>query len=457
MKKILQTLVFILATQAVFSQAQCQAYFTYYYNGVSLLSLNDASYNTDSSTINVTAWSWTADFGGVSYTYNTANPVVQVGNYAGLLTACLTISTSDGCTSTLCDTSIYIIPYVISCHAEFSWQPNGILYNYTLSDYSSAGNPASGASITSWSWIITDNLQNTLFTSTIQNPAFTFPGIGYYHVCLTINTDIGCTDTQCHSINLNDSMLCNLDVFPNISNVTVIGGNDGFIDLTVMGANTPFIFNWSNGEITEDIYGLTSGYYTVTIGQNDSVCPPINCTFQILEPFQNVPIDTLMAIPIDSCLNFTVDSFSVASISVQGSVVTVIWILTGSGMTVTFPVTYVFSNYGPYMVVLQIICGKSSETYTTYINITSHLGIDNPDLAEINTYPDPFTGSFNLNIPDVSNAEIRIFNSTGQLIYSVRTANMRNQVNASHWPAGMYFVRVTNGNKQLVTRIVVKQ
>ncbi|MCX6258753.1 MAG: T9SS type A sorting domain-containing protein [Bacteroidia bacterium] len=250
---------------------------------------------------------------------------------------------------------------------------------------------------------------------------------------------------------------CNINVTSVISGVTVIGADDGFIDLTVTGGNPPFYFSWSNGSTTEDIYGLSSGLYTVTIGQTDSLCQPVNYTFHILEPYQNIPLDTLFTNPIDTCLNFPVDSFYVEGLSVQGNLVTVTWVLTGNSMTATFPVTYVFGDWGTYLVVLVINCNKSSDTYMTYINIASHLGVDAGNQADLLIYPNPFTGSFKLNIPDVSNAEIRIFNSTGQMIYSVRSANMSNQVNASQWPAGMYFVRVTNGNKQIVTRIVVKQ
>lgn len=42
-------------------------------------------------------------------------------------------------------------------------------------------------------------------------------------------------------------------------------GNDGEIDLSVTGGTTPFTFAWDNSETTEDLNGLTSGTYTVTV------------------------------------------------------------------------------------------------------------------------------------------------------------------------------------------------
>ncbi|HEX8039569.1 MAG TPA: T9SS type A sorting domain-containing protein [Chryseosolibacter sp.] len=39
----------------------------------------------------------------------------------------------------------------------------------------------------------------------------------------------------------------------------------GLIDISVLGGTAPYSFTWSNGATTEDLSGLTSGYYTVTV------------------------------------------------------------------------------------------------------------------------------------------------------------------------------------------------
>ncbi len=42
----------------------------------------------------------------------------------------------------------------------------------------------------------------------------------------------------------------------NIKNNSCFGIPDGSIDITVIGGNVPYSYEWSNGMITEDIHGL---------------------------------------------------------------------------------------------------------------------------------------------------------------------------------------------------------
>jgi len=47
--------------------------------------------------------------------------------------------------------------------------------------------------------------------------------------------------------------------------VSVFGGSDGYIDLSVSGGTTAYSYAWSNGSSTEDLSGLSAGTYTVTV------------------------------------------------------------------------------------------------------------------------------------------------------------------------------------------------
>ncbi|MEA3444838.1 MAG: SprB repeat-containing protein, partial [Bacteroidota bacterium] len=67
-----------------------------------------------------------------------------------------------------------------------------------------------------------------------------------------------------------------------VSDITCYGAADGLIDLTVNSGTAPFSFNWSNGEITEDISNLIIGTYTVTVIDANS-CSSTS-TFTISQP-----------------------------------------------------------------------------------------------------------------------------------------------------------------------------
>ncbi len=60
------------------------------------------------------------------------------------------------------------------------------------------------------------------------------------------------------------------------------GGNTGSIDISVSGGNTPYGYAWNNGEITEDVSGLTAGVYTVVVTDGNG-CEITN-TWQVTEP-----------------------------------------------------------------------------------------------------------------------------------------------------------------------------
>ncbi|MBW8050709.1 MAG: hypothetical protein FVQ77_10310, partial [Cytophagales bacterium] len=88
-------------------------------------------------------------------------------------------------------------------------------------------------------------------------------GAGTYTLSATDSN--GCTSTADFLVQNISSMVLSATA----GYVTCNGSSDGSIDLTVSSGVIPYTFAWDNGPITEDIFGLTAGNYTVTV--TDSV------------------------------------------------------------------------------------------------------------------------------------------------------------------------------------------
>ena len=96
--------------------------------------------------------------------------------------------------------------------------------------------------------------------------------------CVTVTDTPGCVATACITITEPDSIEMTAVVTP----VTCFGGNDGEIDLTVIGGTSPYTFAWTGGYVTEDIINLTAQWYTVTV-TDDNGCTNTD-NFEVTEP-----------------------------------------------------------------------------------------------------------------------------------------------------------------------------
>ena len=107
--------------------------------------------------------------------------------------------------------------------------------------------------------------------------------VSLYSVLVT--DDNGCQETIQANINQPSNPLV---LSENHIDVSCFGDASGSIDLIVNGGTSPYSFNWSNTQSTEDITNLTPGSYTVVVVDND------NCTedlsVDIIEPLSPLSI-----------------------------------------------------------------------------------------------------------------------------------------------------------------------
>ena len=137
---------------------------------------------------NVTTWFW--DFGD-GHTANTQAPS-HTYTTNGQYTACLTITTNTGCSSTFCR-QVPISCITTPCDVSF----DVVSANCPAIQFSGHLNstPETGAQ---WSWDFGDG-----GTANTQNTIHTYSANGDYVVCVSVTRSDGCTDEYCDTVSVN--------------------------------------------------------------------------------------------------------------------------------------------------------------------------------------------------------------------------------------------------------------
>ena len=91
-------------------------------------------------------------------------------------------------------------------------------------------------------------------------------------------------------------------------NVNCAGGLSGLIDVEVTQGQSPFSYDWSNGEISQDLSGIAAGTYTLTV--IDSLGCTDTISVIITEP-------DLLIMTVDTVIDATCSGVANGAITVQ--------------------------------------------------------------------------------------------------------------------------------------------
>ncbi len=95
---------------------------------------------------------------------------------------------------------------------------------------------------------------------------------------LTVEDAMGCRKVSPGYTILAPEVLTLDGVFT--QHATCLGIDDGFLDVSLSGGTMPYQYLWDNGMMTEDIFGLSAGLYTLTITDANG-CRMITPAFEI--------------------------------------------------------------------------------------------------------------------------------------------------------------------------------
>lgn len=116
---------------------------------------------------------------------------------------------------------------------------------------------------------------------------------GVKSIILELESNRGCIVTEINTV----EVVCCEDHFTTSAVVTDIdcpNASTGSIDFSVTNNFGPYIYNWSNGAITQDILGLTPGMYTLALSDQSGCRDTLDFAIDAPPPFN---IDSLVVMP----------------------------------------------------------------------------------------------------------------------------------------------------------------
>ena len=213
-------------------------------------------------------------------------------------------------------------------------------------------------------------------------------------------------------------------------------GPVGSIEASVEGGTAPYSYIWSTGDMSASISGLESGIYDVTI--TDSLGCVIDSTFEVEQEG-------------DFILDYTLSGDTIIASDIAGGTYT--WYLDGTILpdemanillmeipgTYTLVVTSAFSCADTIEVLFDPVAIEivSEQTFTVY-----------PNPADAVLY-----GTFG---HDAMGGQLQILSPEGQQILVMEINRENIVLDIQSWPAGMYRLCLTKGNKKSSTSFVVQ-
>ncbi|NOS90695.1 MAG: T9SS type A sorting domain-containing protein [Cyclobacteriaceae bacterium] len=232
--------------------------------------------------------------GNGSYTYSINNGAfgasITFSSLATGATYVLKVKDGNGCEFTINNAAVALQPSITGTISQTSF-----INCFGQSTASISVTPSGGTAPYTYSW------SNSVTTQNNPNiPA------GSYNV--TITDSKTCTGTA--SISITQPTV--LTVTPSATNISCKGGNNGSINLVVNGGTGTKTFLWSNGATSQNISGLASGSYSVTV-TDANVCSNNSTSVVITEPA------TAVTVSLQSKTNVTCFGLSNGSILVTAS------------------------------------------------------------------------------------------------------------------------------------------
>jgi hypothetical protein len=274
-------------------------------------------------------------------------------------------------------------------------------------------------------------------TDSLFSPAMAGPGI--YVISYVIN---GCYTTSDTTV-VNLTPTVSSTVFP--ASAMVCAGSS--VTLTGTGAVT---YTWTGGAITNGVAFVPDSTRTYTVIGTAAGC---SNTATKTVTVNQLPAVSLAPFPPFVCNNasaFTLNS---------GSPVGGIYSGTGVGSGMFSPS---FAGNGTYTITYTVTNSNCSNSASQNITVSTCTGIEINSSQELNIYPNPTNGVFDITINNATFSEvlINIVDVQGKEVYhtsaKIVTADYNTRVDLAGLAKGIYYIKLITDTNVMIQKLVVQ-
>jgi PKD repeat protein len=442
----------------------CDAQFSTVVDGL-IVDFIDESYVAPGDSI--VNWVWYFGDGSIS---TQPNPT-HIYSTSGVYSVSLSIYTAN-CS----DSYGFFIEITDPCDAAFYYSANNL--DVSFFDNSSF----SSSPITSWEWNFGDG-----FSSSLQNPTYTYASSGQYVVSLTITTSSNCSST---STMLIDVMAGSGNTMPNSGNwnpgsigcqamftPVSTGLSVDFFDQSISSDSITFYFwNFGDGNISFDanpshIYAA-NGNYTVSLLIASNSCSSLFEMDLFVSSSSQWGSDCqALFFPVMDT-GTTVNFWDMS----LGQPTSWLWDFGDGNISTDSNPSHTYAVPGVYMVTLTVTTSNCTSSLTVEVDLTtatfmpmaafanSSTSIDESTsfVESVNLYPNPATTNVNVNVSlaESKEVEITINDVTGREYYIEKHTLMPGkntvQISINNLPPSYYFIKILSETEVEVIPFVKK-
>lgn len=251
------------------------------------------------------------------------------------------------------------------------------------------------------------------------------------YTCRAINT--------CGSNVSGNSAVISITSTPTAPNLSSTNGDTLCLgDSTVISAALGYdTYTWSTGETTNEIKVGASGAYVVTVSSS--------CGTVASNPY-NLVVNT----PVTPVITATGNTLQAAPAGVS-----YVWFLNAITINNATAQTYTPTQNGSYMVQVtdQYGCSAYSSPFAFVLS-----GIESADqIAGVKLFPNPANNLVTVQFEGGQSMQLSMIAANGQLVFSETNVLSNSAIDISKIAHGIYFVKLSDGTRQVYKKLVIGQ